>query len=496
MKARQLQADETALPRMTRRGLLQAAGWMMAANAVPLPRANAQQAPPAVPAPTPAVSVIQELSTYMGHAGEHPLPADALEKTKEHVLDTLAAMISGADLPPAKVAFRFAESQAGPTQATIVGSRLTCGAIEAAIANGMLAHSDETDDSHAPSHSHPGCSVVPAALASGEYFGVSGARFLRAVALGYDVGTRVTMTLGGLRYQMESHRANHCIAGNFGSAAAAGCVAGLSSQQMRWLLDYGAQQASGVAAWQRDTQHISKSFVFGGMPARNGVTAALLIHSGGTGVEDIFSGPDNFLLAFNPHADPAGLIDKLGERYEITRTNIKKWSVGSPIQAPLDALVNLRKRRDFSADQVRKLNVRVATSEAHTVNNREMPDISLQHMMAVMLVDKTVTFRAAHDKARMQDPEILRQRAKIALIPDEELERLYPLADGTCMSERVEGVRGTAENPMTREEVIGKSRDLLSQYLDASRCTALIDAVFNLDQTPNVRSLRPLLQRG
>ena len=70
--------------------------------------------------------------------------------------------------------------------------------------------------------------------------------------------------------------------------------------------------------------------------------------------------------------------------------------------------------------------MRVATSEANTVNNRDMPDICLQHMVAVMIMDKTASFRAAHDKARMQDPAVLRMRAKIDLVPDAELERLYP----------------------------------------------------------------------
>ena len=79
------------------------------------------------------------------------------------------------------------------------GSNVLCGAIEAAIANGMLAHSDETDDSHAPSRIASRRSVVPAALAAGEQFGIDGTRFLRAVALGYDIGTRVTMTLGAAR---------------------------------------------------------------------------------------------------------------------------------------------------------------------------------------------------------------------------------------------------------------------------------------------------------
>ena len=451
----------------------------------------------------PAGPVITRLSSYMAEAGARPLPAEVLEKTKHHLLDTMAAMISGAQLVPGRVALEFARVHGGERVATVAASSVLCGAIEAAMVNGMLAHSDETDDSHAPSHSHPGCAVVPAALAAGEQFGIDGARLLRAVALGYDVGPRVTMTLGGLPFQMETHRSAHSIAGTFGAAAAAGCAASLNPQQMRWLLDYAGQQAGGVAAWQRDTDHIEKSLVFAGMPARNGITAALLIRLGGTGVEDIFSGPDNFLAGFAPKTDPAGLIDKLGERYEVTRTNIKKWTVGSPIQAPLDALENLRKRRPFEAGEVREVSVRLATSEAKTVNNREMPDISLQHMVAVMLLDKTASFRAAHDRGRMKDASLLKQREKVKLVPDEELEKLYPrretivevtLTDGTLLRERVEAVRGTAENPMTREEVVAKSRDLIAAVVGAATAAKLIARVLDLDNVRNIRELRPLWQ--
>jgi 2-methylcitrate dehydratase PrpD len=444
------------------------------------------------------------LSTYMADAAGRALPEEVVERTKHHLLDTIAAMISGAQLPPGKVALQFARAHTGEKVATVAASEILCGAVDAALVNGMLAHSDETDDSHAPSHSHPGCAVIPAALAAGEQFGIDGRRFLRAIALGYDIGPRVTMTLGGLPFQMETHRSAHSIAGTFGAAAAAGCAAGLNVQQMRWLLDYAGQQAGGVAAWQRDTEHIEKSLVFAGMPARNGVTAALLIQLGATGVDDIFSGPDNFLAGFAPKADPAGLIDKLGERYEVTRTNIKKWTVGSPIQAPLDALENLRKRRPFEASQVHEVIVRLATSEAKTVNNREMPDISLQHMIAVMLLDHTASFAAAHDRVRMKDPALLREKEKVRLIPDEELERRYPrretivevaFADGTHLTERVEAVRGTAENPMTRAEVIAKCRDLMGPVLGAATATKLVDRILDLETAGNVRELRPLLQR-
>src|SRR6058998_1042635 len=365
-------------------------------------------------------SLMSTLSTYMSEAASRKLPEEIVEKTKQVILDTVAAMISGAELPPGKFAIQFARAYKGEKIATVAASNVVCGPIEAALANGMLAHSDETDDTHPPSQSHPGCSVVPAALAVGEKFGVDGTRFLRAVTLGYDIGPRVTATLGRLQYMVESHRSTHGISGTFGSAAAAGCAAGLSAKQMRWLLSYSAQQASGLASWQRHTDHIEKAFDFGGMPARNGVTAALLVQAGGTGVDDVLSGADNFFQGFVPKNDPAMLVDKLGDRYEIMRTNVKKWTVGAPIQAPLDALDTLIKRHRFDAQQVKQVVARVAAAEATIVDNREIPDICLQHMVAVMLVDKTVSFHAAHDKPRMQYTAILRERAKVDPVRDEE----------------------------------------------------------------------------
>jgi 2-methylcitrate dehydratase PrpD len=492
-------------PDISRRSLLELAG--LALTAAAFPSSAASSLPPDGQAKTPqaAGTVMNALSTYMSEAAKHPLPDEVTEKVKHHILDTLAAMISGSNLLPGQRALQFARAYGGKEISTVVASNILCGPIEAALANGVLAHADETDDSHAPSQSHPGCAVIPAALASGERFGISGTHFLRAVALGYDVGPRVTVTLGGQRFEAESHWSTHSISPLFGAAAAAGCAAGLNAQQMRWMLGYTAHQSSGLGAWNRDTEHIQKAFHFGGMTARSGVTSALLVQSGWTGVDDLFSGKDNFFQAYNPHADPSVLIDKLGERYEVMRTNIKKWPVGSPIQAGLDALEILRKQRAFDADQVQQMTVRLATDEAAIVNNREIPDICVQHMLAVALLDKTVTFASAHDTARMKDSAILRERVKIKLLPDDDLERLMPLrvavldvtlADGTHLTRRVDNVRGTPENPMIRDEIITKARDLITPVLGAPKCTELIAKVFELESVSDIRELRPLLQRS
>ena len=342
--------DSTAAdpPDITRRSLLELAGLAITAAAFP---SSAASAPPARQDKSPQAggSVMNALSTYMSEAAKHPLPDEVTEKAKQHILDTLAAIISGSNILPGQRALQFARAYGGKEISTVVASNILCGPIEAALTNGVLAHADETDDSHSPSQSHPGCAVIPAALAAGEQFGISGTHFLRAVALGYDIGPRVTMTLGGQQFEAASHWSTHSISPLFGAAAAASCAASLNAQQMRWMLGYTAQQSSGLGAWNRDTEHIQKAFHFGGMTARSGVTSALLVQSGWTGVDDLFSGKDNFFQAYNPHADPSGLIDKLGERYEVARTNIKKWPVGSPIQAALDALEILRKQRPFDA---------------------------------------------------------------------------------------------------------------------------------------------------
>jgi 2-methylcitrate dehydratase PrpD len=445
------------------------------------------------------------LCEYMSAARGRDLPAEVAEHTKYHFLDTLAAIVSGSQLPPGQAAQRYIRDNAAKGAATIASTMFTAPPIDAALANGLMAHADETDDSHNASRSHPGCSIVPAALALGEEFGIDGAHFLRAVALGYDVGPRVVMAMGGAEFSYQSKLSTHSIAGTFGASAAAACVAGHDARQMRWILDYAAQQSSGYIIWRRDSDHIEKGFVFAGMPARNGVTAALLVRSGWNGVDDIFSGADNFFQAYAPNAKPEQLTDKLGERYEITRTDIKKWSVGSPIQAPLDGIVAIRSRRPFDADQVQRVAVRVAPSVAAVVDNRDIPDICLQHMVAVMLLDKTVSFEAAHDKLRMQDPLVLRQRAKVNLVRDEELAKLLParvtvdeieLTDGTRLSERVTAVRGTVANPMTRSEVTDKARDLIAPVLGRDTSERLIETVYAIETVTDIRSLGRLLRRG
>jgi 2-methylcitrate dehydratase PrpD len=179
--------------------------------------------------------------------------------------------------------------------------------------------------------------------------------------------------------------------------------------------------------------------------------------------------------------------------------------VGSPIQGPLAAVEAIRGKRPFEADQVQRVTVRLAPSVAAVVDNRDIPDICLQHMVAVMLLDKTVSFHAAHDKARMQDAAALRQRGKVDLVRDEDLAKFVPvrvavveieLTDGTRLLERISAVRGTPRNPMSRAEVVDKARDLTAPVLGREKSERLIETVYAIETVTDIRRLRPLLLRG
>ena len=451
----------------------------------------------------PLVSpLMRRVSAYIASAPRRPLPTAAAEKTKHHILDTMAAMISGSRLAPGIRAIDYVESLGGRKEASIIGRTFMTSAVNAALANGMLAHADETDDSHAPSLTHPGCGIVPAALAMAEREHRDGVALVRAVALGYDVGCRLTMSLDAHQFREDGH-STHSFGPTFGAAAAAGALARLRERQVRHVLSFAAQQASGVSCWMRDPEHVEKAFDFGGMPARNGVAAATMVAGGFTGVEDVFAGERNFFAAYGRKPDPAVLARDLGVVYEIMNTNIKRWSVGSPIQAALDSLETLVRENEFGPHDIDKVVVRVAHQGANTVDNRDMPDICMQHMCALMLIDGRVTFQSSHDGKRMRDRRVMALRRRIELRGDDALSAAMPsrqaiveiaLRGGRRIVQHTKAVRGSAENPMSRTEVEDKCVDLMAPVIGERRARKLCGAIWTLEKCPDIRSLRPLLR--
>jgi 2-methylcitrate dehydratase PrpD len=475
---------------VTRRRVLQFAGAVAAMAVSPVRLFAAEDA-----------DITGRLARYMTAARDNALPEQVVVECKHRILDTFGAMVSGSRMRPGELAVKYVQELGGTPQASVIGARFRTMTVNAALANAMCAHSDETDDFEPVTKAHPGSSVVPAALAMGEYEGRSGQDLIRAVALGYDLACRLLMALGPDLVR-GSHRSAEGTASTFGALGAAASLAQLDEQGMRYAISYSSQQVSGLWSWVKDKDHIEKAFDFAGMGARNGVTAVTMVQAGMTGVNDVLDGTNNLFIALSTDPKPEAMLDGLGSRFYVTETAIKTYSVGYPIQSPLDAFLTLRKQYGLTPDNVRSIVVKIPTDAEGIVGESAMPDVNCQHLVAVALVKGAVSFADSHDVALMHDPRILAQRSKITVVPDAAL--MDPAAprggivqvtttDGRTVEHFTRFPPGTKENPLSTEAVSAKARDLMAPVLGAVRTEQLIERINRLETLDNIRQLRPLI---
>ena len=443
--------------------------------------------------------VTGRLARHMVQARECRLPPHVSCEARHRILDTLAAMVSGSQLKPGEMAIRYARSQGGVAEASVLATDIVTSAVNAALVNGMFAHADETDDFEPVTKAHPGSAIVPAALAMAERDGRSGAELIAAVTLGYDVCCRFLLALGA-DHVRASHRSAEGTSSTLGAAAAAASLARLDAKGMRYALSYAAQQVSGIWSWVRDAEHVEKAFDFSGMGARNGVTAAIMVQLGFTGVSDVLDGEHNALQALSSEPKPEEMVAGLGTRFFVTETAIKPFSVGYPIQAPLDAFLTLVREHGLNESNVEHIVVSLPEDGARVVNNRSMPDICCQHIIALALVDGGVSFEDSHSYERMADPKVRAVRDRVELIADRALmDRAAPrsgrvevkLRDGRTVSHFTRHAPGTKENPLDTESVNAKARLLMAPVLGDERTEQVIERVNAIVGLDEVRTLRP-----
>ncbi|HZJ05277.1 MAG TPA: MmgE/PrpD family protein [Nocardioidaceae bacterium] len=450
----------------------------------------------------PGNSPMKALTEYVARAIGRELPREVMEKARIHILDTIAACVSGMALDAGLQARRYVDAFMGPAQATVVASSLRTSMPYAALANGMAAHADETDDSLAPLgqiRTHPGCSIIPSAVAVAEAEGRSGEELMRAVALGYDICGRITMALWSDIDTPHLEQSSAAVGGLFGSAAAAGALLGLDAQQCRHLLSYAVQQSSGLSTFFRGRQHVEKAFVFAGMPAFNGTMVATMVKAGWTGVEDVFIGRPSF-FTLGPRPDPDQLTDGLGERYDLLRTKLKKYPAGSPLQSPLDALLMLLDEERLVAREVQSLVVKLSPPRLQTCYDRDMSDLNVEYLIHVALHDGGITLDSAHDQVRFEQWRAQPRDARIKVVGDESLGVSHSASvalvtvDGRKFDRFIKEIPGSPANPLSLAVIEAKARGLLEPTLGEERTVGLVRDMARLEELDRVADLMSWLQ--
>ena len=421
---------------------------------------------------TPALTA--ELARWLAAIRPETLPESARYAARLALLDTMGAALHGRQEFWAETALAWARQGAGPPGnaeglATVWGEAgPSLRPADAALANGVAAHAFELDDFIAKLH--PGAVVVPAALALAERLGSRGNIIETAVVAGYEIMVRASRALDPNAARLRGwHLTGVC--GPLGAAAAGAVLFGLNEEAAAWALGLGATQGSGLFAFNADGA-MSKR-LHPGRAAHAGVMAAELAAMGFTGPASVLETEDGgFLDAFSDAADPARLLDGLGSEWAVEQVYFKPYSCCGSLHSYVDAARELRSRlgrmpapdETVRAGLPRVVDVQCGFDyEPGTALNGQM---SARFTIAAALTEGNA-LPAQYTDQRLKDPELVELARRIELVPDAELDDIYP-ADYPGWVE-IAGPDGSVErsetlNPSGAPDHPGREAALLSKY--------------------------------
>ncbi|MEZ5938647.1 MAG: MmgE/PrpD family protein [Hyphomonadaceae bacterium] len=448
------------------------------------------------------------ISAYIANIRTAAVDPEFLELGKRHILDTLAAAVSCKDLEPAVLGRKYALSKSAGAEngATMLATSERVGLVDAVYGSAMIVHGSEINDFIPSAFVQPGPAVVAAAFALAENRGGSGSDVLRACVAGYEMCGRVPKALG-VRTLYAAGLANHGMGPCFGAAATSASMLGLSEEQIKYVMSYACQQASGSWQWLLDEDHIEKTFVFAGVGARNGVESALLVETGYTGVADCFDNPEGYMnhKIFREGADhdPYYLIEDLRTRSELPHTAYKRYPVGGPTQPAVQAVLELLPK---TSPQTVESIVMEMPGRWEAFRNAEMPALNLRYLASIILIDGRLDLVAAQDRERFNADSAVHELMKkmdVVHAPDLEVAegetRTEParvtLVDSQTGTSKlfVPFVRGFPSHPMTREDVVAKAMELMGPVLGRTRAQDVIDTVMEMEKLDRAADIIPMI---
>lgn len=316
-------------------------------------RADTPQHEPAQVAPAQELSLARRIARFARTVDTAQLDAAVLAKAHTCLFDCIAGALASRDLPWSRQAIDYALAM-GDTGATLIGQARTASWSEAAFANASMAHGLVQEDMHTASVSHIGVVIIPALFALAERSRASGADFVAAMIVGYQVMAR----LGQAVVNRESARTYRPLGmtGAVGAAAAGARLLRLSEEEAVNAIALAANTVAGFNEWPRTGG--SEMFFHAGFAARNGLTCVLLAQAGARGAESAIDGPGGMLAAFRVDTQARRALDQLDGALEIMAVYHKPAPVCNFAQTPGQAALALAASTDFAPGEVRAILVK------------------------------------------------------------------------------------------------------------------------------------------
>ncbi len=476
------------MPFTDRRTILRAAATLPVFAGLTAATASAQATstePQKAAAPAAAPShVTRILAQYVVSARYDDLPDNVRKEGVRTLLNWVGVAIGGSHHQTVDIAASALAPFSGPHQASLFGRRERFDIMNAAFINGVSSHIFDYDDTHLKTIIHPAGPVASAILALSEMQPVSGKEFLNALVLGVETECRIGNAVYPNHYDVGWHITG--TAGVFGSAAAVGKLLGLNEQQMVWALGLAASQPVGL---RESFGSMNKSFN-PGRAASNGIFAALLAAKNYTSSDGMIEARRGWANTISTKQDYREITDGLGQRYEAALNTYKPFACGIVLHPAIDAAIQLRAEQKFTADQVRRIELKVHPLVLELTGKKTPQEglegkFSVYHAVAVALIEGAGGEKQFSDRA-VRDPAVIALRGKVVPVIDpsirpEQVEMAIELNDGRVLRKRIEHAIGSLEKPMSNADLDRKFIDLAEGILPGEQTAKVMELCWNVE---------------
>jgi 2-methylcitrate dehydratase PrpD len=441
------------------------------------------------------------LAKYIEDLRFERIPNHVVRETKRHILDTLGVSLAGSRTTVGGLLINYAMKYADKKESTIITCSKKTSCTNAALANAVMAHACNFDDTYEAGVYHPGCSIIPAALAVAERQNASGKDLITSIIAGYDVAVRVAEALSPWHYEGGHNPTGTC--NTFGAAASSGKILDLNTDQLTHALGMAGMQAAGLM--QQVIEGVaSDNCMYAGKSSQNGVFASLLAQMDYKVSPTIIEGEKGFCKVMSSNCDQSKLTEGLGDSFKILETTVKPYPCCRFTHGPIEAILRLVRKHKLKSENVKRIRLRTFDFFSGCDRPDYMKDASdykmknsYQYTLAVALLEGKVSLEDFELK-KIKDERINELAQKIEVVVEPELTKLYPkkwpyvvevrTTDGEEYRHRIEFPPSLADDQVTK-----KFRNLASMVLSNHETDELIRVVTQLERCNNIRQLTELL---
>ena len=437
-----------------------------------------------------------ELADYAASCRYEDIPPDVVDRAKQCITDTIAAVIFGYDLPWSRMVVAFAAKNGAGGNSRILGlGAPRVNAPAAALANGALAHAFEMDNLTWPSTGvHPGATLLTSGLAVAQERGIGGRELITAIVAGAEVMIRI----GRATKHSNEGRGFHApgTTGPFGAAIVCGRLMGFDTERMRNALGIAGSLACGLLEFARAGNGAMVKRLHLGRAAESGVLAASLAGESFTGPASVLEGEFGFLRVFcGSEFDPHELTNGLRDSYATRSIMLKRFPCHVTAHTSVQAILDLRAEHSYAAADVASVHI-AGNDKMARVNNIPCP-------ADIMMAQYSIPFCVAlahvrdprdprsFDEGTLREPHIrsLAERVTITIAKDRPTplaaEVTVALKDGRVLTRCVAAFKGTPEQPLDQGELREKFL-LLTRHCNAHDMGEMFDRLQNLERESNL----------